>query len=103
LTKPIGISYASGIASGREYARYGFGPLASGYCPLESVARAQFKKGQSFADIGQDTNPPVYVLVSEKAGVFQRAIEKYVKYVSRTVTIVHAGTSSAHSLSTSEK
>jgi len=26
------------------------------------------------------------------------AIEKYVKYVSRTVTIVHAGTRSAHSL-----
>lgn len=27
------------------------------------------------------------------------AIEKYVKYVSKTTTIVHAGTSSAHSLS----
>ena len=53
--------------------------------------------------MGQNSNPPVYVLVSEKAGVPLRAIEKYVKYVSRTVTIVHAGTRSAHSLITSEK
>lgn len=53
--------------------------------------------------MGQSSNPPVYVLVSEKAGVPLRAIEKYVKYVSRTVTTVHAGTRSAHSLITSEK
>ena len=48
--------------------------------------------------MGQNPNPPVYVLVSEKAGVALKAMEKYVKYVSRTVTTVHAGTRSAHSL-----
>ena len=44
----------------------------------------------------------MYVLVSQKAGVPLIAMEKYVTYVSRTVTIVHAGTRSAHSLPTSE-
>jgi len=58
---------------------------------------AEKKKGRYRNET--ETNRPVYVLISEKVGVPLMVIEKYVKYVSRATTIVHAGTSNAHSLS----
>ena len=121
LTRPIGISYISGMARGDAAARYGSGWAPSaGMCAWVSVTHEKKIKAESGeyvsvrgqGGMGVDGRKartlmiarkkrgyaPVIVHMSAKVGVLYSAIAQYVKYVRRMRTTEYAGRRIAHSL-----